>query len=61
MHIRGVAIIGAANISATDMLIFTVSVVSRDDQRSRYKSQYSASEVNFYLTHAKEPIAAILC
>jgi len=57
VHIRGVTIIGIANISATDMLIFTVSVISRDDQRSRYKSQCSASEVNFYLMYAKELIA----
>ena len=51
---RGVPIIGTADISATDMLIFTVSVIGTDKLQSQYKCRYSASE----LTHAKERIAA---
>ena len=50
--------IGIADISATDMLIFTVSVIGTGNQRSRYKYQYSASKINFYTIHAKEHIAA---
>ena len=34
---RGIPIIGTADISAVDMLIFSVSVISTDSQRSRYK------------------------
>ena len=32
--IKGVPIISTADVSATDMLIFTVSVIGRDNQRS---------------------------
>ena len=35
--IRGVPIIGSADISATDMLIFTVSVIGTANKESRYK------------------------
>ena len=38
------------------MLIFTVSVTGTDNQRCRYKYQYSACKINFYLTHTKEHI-----
>ena len=44
---RGVPIIGAADILATDMLIFTVSVIGTDKLQSRYKCRYSASKINF--------------
>ena len=40
---RGIPIIGSADILATDMLIFTVSVIGTDDQKSRY----SACKINF--------------
>ena len=53
--------IGTADISAGDMLIFSVSVIGTDGQRSRYKCQYSAYKINFYLTHAKECIATKSC
>jgi len=54
--LRGVLITGTTNISATNMLIFTVMVISRDNQRSRF----SASKISFYLMHAKERIATKL-
>ena len=53
---RGVPIIGTADISGADMLIFTVSVIGTDNQRCRCKCRYSACKINFYLTHAKEHI-----
>ena len=58
---RGVPIIGTADILAGNILIFSVSVISTDSQRSRYKCRYSAYKINFYLTHAKECIATKSC
>ena len=52
---RGVPIY-VADVLATDMLIFTVSVIGTVNQRSQFKCQYSTSKINFYLTHAKEHI-----
>ena len=45
-RLRGVPIIGIANISAANMLIFTVLVIGTDNQRSQYKCQYSACKIN---------------
>ena len=50
MLLGGVPIIVTADISADDMLIFTVDT---DSQRSRY----STCKINFYLKHTKELIA----
>ena len=44
---RGVPIIGTADISATDILIFPVLVIGTDNQRRRYKCRYSACKINF--------------
>ena len=46
---------GSANISATDMLIFTVSVIGTANPGS---TDYSAWKINFYLMHAKKRVAA---
>ena len=46
---RGVPIIGTADISAGDMLVFSVSVIGTDSQRSRYSA------------YAKEHIATKSC
>ena len=54
---RGVLIIGIADISAASMLYFTVSVISTDGQRSRYKCRYSVYKIYFHLTHSKECMA----
>ena len=40
--IRGVPIIGTANISATNMHIFTVSVIGKNKLQSQYKCRYKA-------------------
>ena len=45
---RGVSIISTADMSAADMLIFTVSVIGADSQRRQCKCQYSACKDNFY-------------
>ena len=38
---RGVLIIRSADILATDMLIFSVSVIGTDNLRSRYRCRYT--------------------
>ena len=48
---RGVLIIGTAKFS------LRILVIGTDSQRNQHKCRYSISNINFYLTHAKERIA----
>ena len=46
LSISGVPIIGLANILATDMLIFTVSVIGTANQGTDTSTDYSTCEIN---------------
>ena len=44
---KGLLIISTADILDSDIIIFTVSVIVTDNQKSRYKCRYSTSKINF--------------